>query len=185
MVAALLNERQCQHVGANYTARLSFPDTGPTPQLVLAALGPKMLAIAGQFCAGTFTWMTGQRTLAERTIGPLRDAASAAGRPAPRVIAGLPICLTNGDEADVREFVAGRMAYALNMPSYRRAVEWEGVSSPDQIALIGDASALRDQIASLEAIGVTDFCANITAPDSHRDATMEFLATVASERTVK
>ena len=147
----------------------------------LAALGPKMLDIAGASCAGTFTWMTGPHTLATRTIEPLRAAASRAGRDAPRVIAGLPICLTADVEA-ARAFIEPRMAFSANLPSYKRALEWEGVASPVDIALVGDEAELRRRIDALEAGGVTDFCANIVGPDEGREATVAFLGELARER---
>ncbi len=181
VIAALLATRKASVEGAHVTARLGYPEGGPTPSLVLAALGPKMLEIAGASCAGTFTWMTGVRTLAERTVGPLRDAAARAGRDAPRVIAGLPICLTADLDA-ARAFIEPRLQGAATMPSYKRAVEWEGVASPFDIALVGDEAELRRRLDELEAIGVTDFCANIVGPDPDRAATAAFLGTLARER---
>jgi len=117
IVRALLVDRTVDHVGPNYTARVTYPQGGATPSLVLAALGPKMLDIAGASCAGSFTWMTGLHTLTSRTIEPLRAAATRAGHGAPRVIAGLPICLTSDVDA-ARAFIEPRMAFSANMPSY-------------------------------------------------------------------
>jgi len=182
VVHALLTDRTVDHVGPNYTARLGYPTGGPTPSLVLAALGPKMLDIAGSSCAGTFTWMTGVHTLATRTIEPLRAAATRAGRDAPRVIAGLPICLTT-DTAAARASIEPRLAFSAGMPSYKRALEWEGVSSPVDIALIGDEAELRRRLDALEAAGVTDFCANILGSDPDRVATIAFLGDLARERS--
>ncbi|MSX86472.1 MAG: TIGR03564 family F420-dependent LLM class oxidoreductase [Actinobacteria bacterium] len=184
IVRALLVDRTVDHVGPNYTARVTYPPGGATPSLVLAALGPKMLEIAGASCAGTFTWMTGPHTLATRTIEPLRSAATLAGRGAPRVIAGLPICLT-ADVAAARAFIEPRMAFSANMPSYKRALEWEGVASPVDIALIGDEGELRRRLDALEAVGVTDFCANLVGPDDGRDATLAFLGELARERSTR
>lgn len=182
IVATMLIDRKIDHVGTHYTARLGLAEGGPTPSLVLAALGPKMLDIAGGSCAGTFTWMTGVHTLASRTIEPLRAAATQAARPAPRVIAGLPICLTTDLDA-ARAFAEPRLAFSAAMPSYKRAIEWEGVASPVDIALIGNEAELRRRLAALEAIGVTDYCANIVASDADRDNTFAFLGELARERS--
>lgn len=184
VIGSLFATRKADHVGASFTARMTFPEGGPTPQLVLAALGPKMLELAGGSTAGTFTWMTGPRTLAERTVGPLREAAARAGAAAPRVIAGLPICLTT-DASASRAFIEPRIAYTAMMPSYRRALDWEGAAAPVDIALIGDESALRDRLAELEAVGVTDFCANIVGTDEDRAATFAFLGDLARERSAR
>ena len=65
------------------TPRSTFADLPPVPVLV-AALGPKMLELAGTVTDGTVTWMTGPATLADahragdhrgrRTRGPARAA---------------------------------------------------------------------------------------------------------------
>ena len=54
-----------------------------------------MLALAGSVGDGTITWMTGPKTLREHTVPRIREAAAAAGRPAPRIVVGLPIAVTN------------------------------------------------------------------------------------------
>lgn len=182
ITSTLLSARKVDHVGPHYTARLGFPEGGATPSLVLAALGPKMLDIAGASCAGTFTWMTGVHTLATRTVEPLRAAARRSGKPAPRVIAGLPICLTSDVDA-ARELIGPRLAFSAAMASYKRALEWEGVASPVDIALIGDEHALRGRLDALEAAGVTDFCANVLGADDDRAATIAFLGELSRERS--
>ena len=65
------------HAGIDVANR---PDT---PVLV-AALGPKMLELAGTVTDGTVTWMTGPATLSTYTVPTITAAAEKAGRPAPR-----------------------------------------------------------------------------------------------------
>ena len=184
VIASLFSTHKADLDGAHVTAHMAYPEIGPSPTLVLAALGPKMLEIAGSSTSGTFTWMTGPRTLAERTVGPLREAAARAGAPVPRVIAGLPICLTS-DPAAARAFIEPRIAYTAMMPSYKRAIEWEGASSPADLVLLGDETTLREKLAELEAVGVTDYCANIVGPDEDRAATFAFLGDLARERSAR
>jgi alkanesulfonate monooxygenase SsuD/methylene tetrahydromethanopterin reductase-like flavin-dependent oxidoreductase (luciferase family) len=85
---------------------VSVPATAPPPVLV-AALGLVMLRTAGELADGTVTWMTGPRTLASHIVPTIARAAAAAGRPDPRVVAGLVVCVT-GDEA---QELAGVVAY--------------------------------------------------------------------------
>jgi 5,10-methylenetetrahydromethanopterin reductase len=182
VIAALFATRKVAFEGRHVTARLGVAEGGPTPSLVLAALGPKMLDIAGAHTAGTFTWMTGPHTIATRTVEPLRAAATRAGRPLPRVIAGLPICLTADLDA-ARAVIEPRLAFSAAMPSYKRALEWEGATSPFDIAMVGDESTLRRRLDELENVGVTDLCANIVGPDADRAATLAFLGELARERS--
>lgn len=145
------------------------------PGLVVAALGPKMLALAGRFADGTVTWMTGRRTLAERVVPQLRAAAADAGRPDPRVVVGLPVCVTD-DVDDARRRLLPAMAGAAQMPSYRRMLEWEGVEQPTDIALVGDEHAVHEQIEQLGAAGATELMANVVGTESERRRTRELLA---------
>ena len=86
--------------------------------MLLAALGPMMLGLAGRCTDGTVTWMTGPRTL-ETHIGPLlRQAAQQTGRPAPRVVAGFPIAITHAPD-EARAVASEVFAVYGTTPSYR------------------------------------------------------------------
>ena len=58
----------------------------PMPVLV-AALGPVMLQIAGELADGTVLWMADERALGDHIAPRISKAADNAGRPAPRIIA--------------------------------------------------------------------------------------------------
>jgi F420-dependent oxidoreductase-like protein len=156
-------------------AALQFPGVARVPLLV-AALGPVMLRLAGQFADGTVTWMTGPRTL-ETYIGPrIRQAAQQAGCPAPRVVAALPIAITNAPE-QARE--VGREVFAIygTLPSYQAMLAREGVSGPADIPLVGDAATVEAELRRLAEIGVTDLLAAPFPADVGAMArTLDFLA---------
>ena len=102
--------------------------------------------------------MTGPKTLREHTVPRLTEAAAKAGRPRPRVVVGLPIALTT-DRAAARES-AGRIFQIYGaLPSYRAMLDREGAEGPADVALVGDAAALAEQIEALRTIGVTDYLA--------------------------
>ena len=61
-----------------------------------------MLKVTGRLADGTLTWCAGPATLPDHTVPTINAAAEAAGRPAPRVIAALPVCVTD-DVAAARE----------------------------------------------------------------------------------
>src|SRR5580658_2633572 len=90
----LSTRRQADLEGARLTARLTLSVPVAPPGLVVAALGPKMLRLAGRLSDGTVTWMTGPKTLERQVVPRITAAAAEAGRPGPRVIAGLPVCVT-------------------------------------------------------------------------------------------
>jgi F420-dependent oxidoreductase-like protein len=146
------------------------------PPILVAALGTQMLNVTGRLADGTITWMTGPSTLAEHTVPTLRSAAAAAGRPeAMRVVAGLPVCVTD-DEAAARERAAEMFAIYGQLPSYRAMLDREGAEGPADVALVGDEAAVRSGFARLEEAGVTDFlAAEFGATDSERSRTRDVL----------
>lgn len=136
---------------------IDVPAPAPVP-LLLAALGPRMLQLAGSRAGGTVTWLTGVRTLRDHVVPTLAAAALDAGRPAPRVAAALPIAVTD-DTAGARARADDRLGYTARMPSYRAMLEREGVDCPADIALIGDEAHVGARLDELAAAGVTDFLA--------------------------
>ena len=138
-------------------ASLSLKTDAPCPVLI-GGLGPLMRRIAGELADGTLTWMTGARALGGTLVPEIRAAASRAGRPAPRIVAGLPIALTN-DPAAAREAASKLFALYGTLPSYRAMLDLEGAAAPGDIVIAGDERAIESAIRSLAAAGVTDLSA--------------------------
>jgi F420-dependent oxidoreductase-like protein len=175
----LVQGRPASFQGELYRVNAGLQVAGATPvPVVVAALGPRMLQVAGTFADGTATWMTGLKTLASHTVPTIGAAAKDAGRPEPRVIAALPIALTH-DRDGARE-VAGR-AFQIygSLPSYRAMLDREGAAGPGDVAIVGDESDLRTGLRELAAAGVTDFAASVYPADA--DAVERTTAFLESE----
>ena len=140
-------------------ANLSVPDAKPCP-ILLAALAPKMLALAGTEGDGTVTWMTGTATLRDHIVPSICEAAAKAGKPTPRVVAGLPIAVTDDVKA-ARDFAANTFQVYGGLPSYRAMLDREGAQGPADVALVGDEDAVGEQIQRIAELGATDFLAAI------------------------
>jgi len=155
----LLAGEAADATGETVTTRGALQIAGASaPEVYIAALGPQLLKLAGRRTAGTVTWMTGPKTLAEH-IGPtLRDAAVAAGRPqtAVRVVAALPVSVTD-DVAAARAQAAEQFAMYGYLPSYRAMLDREGYASPADAAIIGDEHEVAERINALRAVGVDEF----------------------------
>lgn len=126
--------------------------------VVVAALGEQMLRVTAALADGTLTWCTGPVTLAAHTIPTITRAAEEFGRPAPRVIAALPVCVT-GDTHGAAERAAQIFAAYGALPSYRAMLDREGVTGPADIAIIGSTAEVQERVAALADIGVTEFAA--------------------------
>jgi 5,10-methylenetetrahydromethanopterin reductase len=169
------SSRRADIDGEYISTHIELPLKVARPGLVLAALGPKMLDIAGRYADGTVTWMTGVATLRSAVVPLLRKAASAASRPDPRVIVGIPVCVTS-DIAGARERLGPGMAGTARMASYARMVAAEGVAEPVDIALIGDEDKVAERIDGLAAAGMTELLANVLGDPDERARTRAYLA---------
>ena len=137
---------------------------GATPPPVLvAALGPQMLRLAGRRAAGTAIWMGGPRYLRDYVVPTLAQAAQEAGRPAPRIVTSVPICVA--DQPDqIRARANQDFARYGQLPSYRAILDKEGAPNPSDVALIGSEDDVRKGLDAFAAAGATDFAAAIYAP---------------------
>ena len=155
----LLEGKPVSHAGEafNVNGGVSVPG-GTRPNVVIAALGEQMLKVTAALADGTLTWCTGPQTLANHTIPTLKAAADKAGRDSTRVIAALPVCVTNDREAALKRAAQVFVVYG-QLPSYRAMLDKEGAAGPADIAIIGSASEVADRIMALSEIGVTDFAA--------------------------
>jgi 5,10-methylenetetrahydromethanopterin reductase len=172
----LIREGSVSFSGETMSANIGVTISGSTPcPVLIAALGQKMLELAGSQTDGTVTWMTGPATLAEHTVPTITKAASAADRGAPRIIASLPIAVT--EDPDAARTRAAKLFEIYGMlPSYRAMLDREGATGPADVAIVGDEDAVRDGIDKLRQAGVTDFVANeFPAGDSERTRTRDLL----------
>jgi F420-dependent oxidoreductase-like protein len=155
----LLDRRPASFTGTTVRANigLNVPGEGRVPVL-LAALGTQMLTLAGQQAEGTVLWMTGPATVRDHVAPKLAAAAAAAGRPSPRVVCILPVCVTD-DPAAARERASKIFSIYGELPSYRAMLDREGATGPGDVAIVGDEDAVAAQIRGLAEAGVTDFVA--------------------------
>lgn len=181
ILRGLLDERAVAFKGEalSASAALTIAPEVPAPSVLVAALGTQMLRLTGRMADGTITWMTGPATLAEHTVPTLKSATAEAGRPeAFRVVAGLPVCVT--DDADAARELASR-AFAIygQLPSYRAMLDREGAAGPADVALVGNEKTVQSGIERIAEAGATDFlAAEFGSSDAERTRTRELLRTL-------
>ena len=159
--------------------RLTVPSTGRMPVL-LAALGPQMLRLAGARTDGTVLWMTGPATVRDHIVPTITAAASEAGQPDPRVVCILPVCVTD-DPAAARARAAEIFAIYGELPSYRAMLDREGADGPGDVAITGDEDTVAEQIMALAAAGVTDFVAGEFGHGPARPRTRDLLKSLLDQ----
>jgi F420-dependent oxidoreductase-like protein len=153
----LLNKENASYEGSTLTFRGAIDVADATaPPVLLAALAPRMLELAGSVADGTITWMTGPATLESYVIPSISAAAEKAGKRPPAVAVSLPVCVTN-DPDGARERAAQEFQVYGFLPSYRAMLDREGAEGPADVAIVGDEATVAKDVQRLADIGVTDF----------------------------
>jgi F420-dependent oxidoreductase-like protein len=147
----------------------------PAPPVLVAALGPTMLALAARLASGTVTWMTGPATIESHVVPLISQAAAEAGRGEPRVTVGLPVCVTS-DVAGARHKAAEVFAVYGGLPSYRAMLDREGAGGPADVAIVGTKDEVSAQVRRLADIGASDF---VGAPFGTADEISDSVASLA------
>jgi len=152
---------------------LDITDLTPTPVL-LAALGPVMLRIAGERASGTILWMADERAIGDHIVPRITKAAEEAGRPRPRVVAGVPVTLCANDEADAARDYANRiLAEAETSPNYQRLLDHGDARNVGDLLAVGDEAAVAARLRSFRDAGATDLSVRIVPLGADRDARLE------------
>jgi F420-dependent oxidoreductase-like protein len=173
VLAPLLRGESVDVHGAEYTAKArgTVPEPGPVPLLV-AALAPRLLRVAGESAAGTITWMANARAVDELIASRINAAAADAGREAPRVVVGLPVAV-HDDVTEAREAAAQQFAIYGSLPNYQRVLARGGIEQPADAAIVGDEDSVRAQVNALFQAGATDVWAAVFVVGDDRSASRD------------
>lgn len=182
VVLPLLAGEAVEHRGEQYSYRgaLRMRDAVQVP-VVIAAMAPVMLRLAGERTDGTILWMTGAQGIREHVAPRINRAAEAALRAAPQIVTMLPVALTS-DPQGARQKANEQFENYGRLPSYRAMLDKSGAEGPGDAALLGDEASLRGQLAELKESGATSFAAwAFEDGTGSKQRTREFLASLAPE----
>ncbi|MFJ4781997.1 TIGR03564 family F420-dependent LLM class oxidoreductase [Streptomyces sp. NPDC088794] len=173
-----------------YTVHNPF-DLAPVAPLpvLLAALGPVMLRLAGERADGTILWMADERAVADHVVPRITKSAEAAGRSAPRVVAGIPVCLCRPAEVDAARERANRiLGEAEISPNYQRLLDYGDARDVGDLCAAGDEAAIAARFKRFADAGVTDLSVRLLPIGQGRDElvasklrTREMIASLAAE----
>jgi F420-dependent oxidoreductase-like protein len=142
----------------------------PTPILV-AALAPVMLRVAGELASGTILWMADERAIGDHIVPRITKAAETAGRPAPRVVAGIPVVLCERSQIDDARALANRLlGHAEYSPNYERLLEHGDATDVGDLLAAGDEATVAERFRSFRDAGVTDLSLRVLPIGADRDA---------------
>ncbi len=161
ILRALSTEGSVNYEGEYFklAARIGLVDAQPYP-IMVSALAPLMLRVAGEVADGTITWMAGVTALRQHVIPKMNEAASNAGREAPRVVVGVPVSVSDDEDA-ARSSAGETFKVYGNLTNYRRILDRGEVEGPAQAAAVGTENSVADQLAAYAAAGATELMAVI------------------------
>ncbi len=161
--------------GQEIVARGRLSIEAPPCPILIAALGERMLDLAGREADGVTLWMVGARTVADYVVPRVAEAAARAGRPSPRILAGCLVCVTDAADA-ARAIAAEQLRMYGVLPAYRVTLAREGLAGPEGLLIVGTEAEVRDRIAAYESAGATDVRVNaLCATQAEAERTRAFL----------
>ena len=138
--------------------RVHIPITNALPQpvsVMVSALAARLLRVAGELTDGTILWMGNAKAIETHVAPLINKAASGAGRPQPRIVAGLPVAV-HDDVSEARTAAAEMFANYGVLPNYRRLLDLGGAAGPGDAAIVGDEATVAADIQALFDAGATD-----------------------------
>jgi F420-dependent oxidoreductase-like protein len=178
IIGPLVRGGSVSYAGTTLTAHGDFGvPGGQGVPLMIAAMAPRMLELAGSMADGTMLWMTGPKTIESHIIPVMAGAAAKAGRPAPRTAAALPFCLTS-EVAAARERAARELVIYGQLPSYRAMLDHEGLAGPEDLAVVGDEATLTAAIDRMRDVGTDDLTVSLFGSDEEQARTRAFIASL-------
>ncbi len=161
----LLAGRPAAVEGEQLVTRAELSVEADDTPILLAALGPRMLDLAGRRTAGTSVGQCGPNTIRTHIAPLVSEAAAAAGRPPPRIMALVRLCVTD-DVGSARRLAQEVGASYAKWPSYAAVLAKEGLADPGDLHLIGSWEQVLDGLGHYAEAGVTDLRLEIAAPDA-------------------
>jgi F420-dependent oxidoreductase-like protein len=168
IVRALLAEGTVSLAGQHFTARGAYapPRRADLPILV-AALGPRMLELAGELADGVALWMCSPGYVEREVVPRVRAGRERAGKGLEgfEIVAALDVSLTS-DVQGAREVFRGRFERYAGLPYYRSMLDASGFADAlgrgevtdgmlHELAGLGDETAVRDAVRRYRDAGCT------------------------------
>jgi alkanesulfonate monooxygenase SsuD/methylene tetrahydromethanopterin reductase-like flavin-dependent oxidoreductase (luciferase family) len=133
--------------------------------------------------------MADERAIGDHIAPKITKAAADAGRPAPRIVAGIPVCLCEPSRVDEAKERANRiLGEAEVSPNYQRLLDRGDARDVGDLCAAGDEKQILARMRRFADAGVTDLSVRLLPIGENRDElvaskrrTREMIASLAAE----
>jgi F420-dependent oxidoreductase-like protein len=168
ILRASLRDGGASFEGSQFTARWAY--TGPRRAelpILIAALGPRMLELAGELADGVALWMCSADYIRDQVVPHVRVGRERAGLAMEgfEIVAAVPVCLTD-DAAGARDAFRPTVERYASLPFYRSMMDASGFAAElgrgdvsdrivDELAGLGSREVVQGIIHRYLAAGCT------------------------------
>ncbi|MFN8497723.1 MAG: LLM class flavin-dependent oxidoreductase [Anaerolineae bacterium] len=190
---ALLQQGKAEFDGEFYKVHAALPPgmTPPGTPVPISALRPPSYRAAGEAADGALSWVTPPSYLLEKALPALREGAAEANRPAPPLIAHVPVVLDARRDVVLAAAQKGIGFYA-NLPHYIRMFADAGYPVPgngtlpeplvDALVVSGTGETVEARLRALLASGLDELMVSlvpVSDSDAERGALADIIASIA------
>ncbi|HJT55351.1 MAG TPA: LLM class flavin-dependent oxidoreductase [Ktedonobacteraceae bacterium] len=160
----VLWEGHVDHQGRFFQVVASIPRPAEIP-LLISALGEKAFHLAGEIADGAISWVCPVPYLLDKALPALRSGAQARNRPAPPLVAHIPVAMST-DEAAAQAAATRRLSFYTKAPFYAHmfaeagfpiGVDGTGVAPlVKALVVAGDQAQVEQRLRELIASGLDE-----------------------------
>lgn len=169
----LLHGERVTHRGRflDVDTQLTLPRPVSPPRVLLSALGPRMLEIAGELTDGTVVTWVRPEFVRDHLRPALPDTA--------RVVVSVVVGVTT-DPDRMLESVAQDFAAVGTLPSYRALLDRSGLRGPEETVVAGSEEHLAQELTRFGEAGATDLVVLDLNPEGR--SALDVAVTLSSSR---
>jgi len=172
---AVQRDREPFRVNARIAAPVDVP-------VLASALQEKSFELCGEIADGAITWMCPPAYVRDVALPAFRRGAERAGRPLPRLVVHVPVCVDE-DAVAVRQAVRAQLSFYMRVPSYQRMTIAAGFPEStdagmsdahiDALVAHGDELHVAEQLRAWFDLGADEIIAAPVAAGADRAASLD------------
>jgi alkanesulfonate monooxygenase SsuD/methylene tetrahydromethanopterin reductase-like flavin-dependent oxidoreductase (luciferase family) len=157
-------EGRIDHQGRFFKVAATVPRAAQIP-LLISALGEKAFRLAGEVADGAISWVCPVPYLVDKALPALRAGAEAQHRPAPPLVAHIPVAMST-DAAAVRAAATQRISFYTRAPFYAHMFALAGFPVDEdgsglealvkELVVAGDQAQVEKRVRELLASGLDE-----------------------------